>query len=85
MKENDWIMNLFKGNKNQNANSEARELYDRLNTDTYKSGSWRTEDNGEDMGVVSQVIMQYWKPRFLMDPKPSVHTNLWMKAKPFAQ
>lgn len=69
MKENDWIMNLFKGNKNQNANSEARELYDRLNTDTFKSGSWRTEDNGEDMGVVSQVIMQYWKPRFLMDHK----------------
>lgn len=33
----------------------------------YKSGSWRTEDNGEDMAVVSQVICQYWKPRFLID------------------
>lgn len=61
------IMNLFKQNKNQSNDSEARELYTRLNSDMYKSGSWRTEDNGEDMAVVSQVICQYWKPRFLID------------------
>lgn len=61
------IMNLFKQNKNQSNDSEARELYTRLNSDMYKSGSWRTEDNGEDMAVVSQVVCQYWKPRFLID------------------
>ncbi|MCM1510941.1 MAG: hypothetical protein NC116_09535 [Clostridium sp.] len=60
-------MNLFKHNKSLDNNSVACELYTRLNSDMYKSGSWRTEDNGEDMAVVSQVIMQYWKPRFLMD------------------
>lgn len=42
------IMNLFKQNKNQSNDSEARQLYTRLNSDMYKSGSWRTEDNGEE-------------------------------------
>ena len=61
------IMNFFKAKKNQGNDSAARELYTRLNTEMYKSGSWRAEDNGEDMAVVSQVICQYWKPRFLID------------------
>lgn len=61
------IMNLFKRNKNQHSDSGARELYARLNSDNYKTGSWMTEDNGEGMSVVSQVICKYWKPRFLID------------------
>ena len=61
------IMNFFKANKNQSNDSAAQDLYTRLNTEMYKSGSWRTEDNGEDMAIVSQVICQYWKPRFLLD------------------
>lgn len=60
-------MNIFKFNKDCDYESAARELYTRLNSDIYKSGSWRTEDNDEDMAVVSQVIMQYWKPRFIID------------------
>lgn len=60
-------MNSFKQNTNQSKDSAARELYTRLNSDMYKTGSWRTEDNGEGMAVVSQVISQYWKPRFLID------------------
>lgn len=61
------IMNFFKANKNQSNDSAAQDLYARLNTEMYKSGSWRTEDNGEDMAIVSQVICQYWKPRFIID------------------
>ena len=61
------IMNFFKANKNQSNDSAAQDLYTRLNTEMYKSGSWRTEDNGEDMAIVSQVICQYWKPRFIID------------------
>lgn len=62
-------MNLFYGNENHSNDSSAQELYTRLNSEKYNSGSWRTEDNGEKMAVVSQVIYQYWKPRFLVDHK----------------
>ncbi len=54
-------------NKNHANDFAARELYARLNSEMYKPGDWQTENNGEDMSVVSQVIMQYWKPRFLID------------------
>ena len=50
------IMNFFKANKNQGNDSAAQDLYTKLNTEMYKSGSWRTEDNGEEMAIVSQVI-----------------------------
>lgn len=63
------IMNFFKANKNQGNDFAAQDLYIKLNTEMYKSGSWRTEDNGEDMAIVSQVICQYWKPRFIIDRK----------------
>lgn len=61
------IMNIFKPNTNYTDDFGARELYKKLNTEMYKSRPWQTEDKGEDMSVVSEVIMQYWKPRFLMD------------------
>lgn len=61
------IINFFKANKNQSNDSAARELYTKLNTEMYKSGSWRTIDNGEEMSIASQVICQYWKPRYLLD------------------
>lgn len=60
-------MKFTKANKNHANDSSARELYARLNTEMYKSGSWRIEDHGEEMAVVNQLIMQYWKPRFLLD------------------
>lgn len=53
------IMNFFKANKNQGNDSAAQDLYTKLNTEMYKSGSWRTEDNGEDMAIVSQVPHVY--------------------------
>lgn len=61
------INNIFTKNKHNGSDSEARELYVRLNNEIYKSGSWQTEDRGEGMAVISQVIRQYWKPRFLLD------------------
>jgi len=61
------IMNIFKANANRTNDSSARELYSKLNTEMYKSHPWQTEGLGENMSVVKEVIMQYWKPRFLMD------------------
>lgn len=61
------FMNIFNCSGSLANGPVARKLYARLDTDMYKSGSWQTESNGEDMAVVSQLIMRYWKPRFLMD------------------
>lgn len=61
------LMNIFKANKNHTNDSAARELYTKLNTKMFQSGTWQTESIGEDIAVVNQVIMQFWKPRFLID------------------
>lgn len=65
------IMKLFgmdkdKGNKNA-SDPKARELYETLNNDTYRTHPWETEDSGEGMAIASQVIGGYWKPRYLVD------------------
>lgn len=57
--------NLF-GNKSNDCNNEVR-LYDRLNAEHYSQYPYETKDIGEEMALVSQVIMQYWKPRFLLN------------------
>lgn len=48
---------------------EAEKLYKLLHTDIYNSQPYNTEDLGEGMSVVNEVIWQYWKPRFLLDHK----------------
>lgn len=46
---------------------KARELYDKLGNEKFNTRPWRIEDIGEDMAVASKVIMEYWKPRYLID------------------
>lgn len=46
---------------------KARELYDKLSNEKFNTRPWRIEDIGEDMAVASKVIMEYWKPRYLID------------------
>lgn len=46
---------------------KARELYDKLGNEKYNTRPWRIENIGEGMAVASKVIMEYWKPRYLID------------------
>lgn len=46
---------------------ETTKLYKSLSTEEYKTHPFDTEDLGEGMSVVNEVIDQYWKPRFLLD------------------
>lgn len=46
---------------------KARELYNKLSNEKFNTRPWRIEDIGEDMAVASKVIMEYWKPRYLID------------------
>lgn len=54
-------------NKIMGRECEAEKLYKVLNTETYKNRPFETEDLGEGMSIVNEVIWQYWKPRFLLD------------------
>ncbi len=42
-------------------------LYEVLQSDTYKSDLYKTEDLGEGMAVIYQVIWGWWKPRFVLN------------------
>lgn len=42
-------------------------IYECLNTECYRTYPAKTEDWGDGMSIVSEVIGSYWKPRFLMD------------------
>ena len=59
------IDNFF--NKQLKADTSPRCLYGILNTDRYRTYPAKTEDWGDGMSIVSEVIGSYWKPRFLMD------------------
>ena len=52
----------MKGNK-----SIEEKLYEVLQSNTYKSDLYKTEDLGEGMAVISQVIWGWWKPRFVLN------------------
>lgn len=45
----------------------ANELYKKLINEVSNSSSWEINDLNEDMAIVNQVIMSYWKPRYLLD------------------
>lgn len=57
--------NLF-GNNSKDCNKEMQ-LYNWLHAEHYSQYPYETKDIGEGMALVSQVIMQYWKPRFLLN------------------
>lgn len=42
-------------------------MYRVLSAPMYRSGNYRYVDLGEEMAVIMQVIMGWWKPRFLLD------------------
>ena len=52
----------MKGNK-----SIEGKLYEVLQSNTYKSDLYKTEDLGEGMAVIYQVIWGWWKPRFVLN------------------
>ena len=42
-------------------------MYKLLNTERFNQERYETTDKGEDMSLVKQSILGWWKPRFLMD------------------
>lgn len=59
------IFNLFRNNFK--SYSDEEQLYNLLTTRTYSQYPYETKDIGEGMALVNEVIMQYWKPRFLLN------------------
>lgn len=59
------IFNLFRNNSK--SYSDEEQLYNKLTTGTYSQYPYETKDIGEGMALVNEVIMQYWKPRFLLN------------------
>lgn len=62
-------MKLFDVFKKQNApkvDEQARALYNKLMSPEYQL-IYKQEDYGESMSIAKEVILQYWKPRFLLD------------------
>lgn len=45
----------------------AHELYDSLNEDEYRQGSYKVEDLGERMAVIYESMLGWWKPRYLVN------------------
>ncbi len=61
-------MSIYKKLSKMNGDGSVDEkLYRLINTDRYKSGQYRTDDLGEGMAVVYQVIWGWWKPRFVLN------------------
>lgn len=42
-------------------------MYKLLNTERFNQERYETTDKGEDMSLVKQSILGWWKPRFLLD------------------
>lgn len=59
------IFNLFRNNFK--SYSDEEQLYNQLTARTYSQYPYETKDIGEGMALVNEVIMQYWKPRFLLN------------------
>lgn len=59
------IFYLFRNNSK--SYSDEEQLYNQLTTRTYSQYPYETKDIGEGMALVNEVIMQYWKPRFLLN------------------
>ena len=48
-----------------------RELFDSLDQEFYTKyeNGWRREDKGEGMAVLERLVIDYWKPRYLLDTR----------------
>lgn len=61
-------MSIYKKlSKIHSNNSTEEKLYMVLQSDTYKSDLYKTEDLGEGMAVLYQNIWGYYKPRFVLN------------------
>lgn len=64
------IPKFFKKNQKENNVTTERtpeQWYEQLSSETYSNYPFNSTDLGEGMSVIEEVIMQYWKPRFLVD------------------
>ena len=62
------IFDIFKKSESTHTDEQAKALYSQLTSPAYQI-IYRIEDIGEGMSLAEEVIMQYWKPRFLIDNK----------------
>lgn len=62
------IFDIFKKKEDTQMNAQTKALYNQLTSPAYQI-IYRIEDAGEGMSLAEEVIMQYWKPRFLIDHK----------------
>lgn len=61
-------MSIYKKLSKMGGNlSVDKKLYLLLNTERYQSGLYKTEDLGEGMAIIYQVIWGWWKPRFVLN------------------
>lgn len=62
-------MSIFKKIKSlvKDSGSYEEKLYRVLMSTEYQTGNYRREDLGENMEVVNTLMVDYWKPRFLLD------------------
>ena len=60
----DYVSKTLEENSNH---SEEEKLYKKLSTNQYRKYPYEQRDLGEGMGLVNQVIVGYWKPRYLLD------------------
>lgn len=71
------IIDLFKRNQSGKKVSslatepDGCELYKLLDQEFYTKYEygWRREDKGEGMAVISRLVIDYWKPRYLLDTR----------------
>lgn len=64
------IPKFFKKNQQEDNVTNERtpeQWYEQLSSETYSNYPFNSTDLGEGMAVIEEVIMQYWKPRFLVD------------------
>lgn len=60
------LFDIFKKENAPKANEQAHELYNKLMSPECQR-IYNFEDYGENMTIAKEVILQYWKPRFLLD------------------
>lgn len=60
------IFDMLKKNEDSQAIAQAKAYYAQLTSPEYQK-YFRIEEAGEGMSLAEEIIMQYWKPRFLLD------------------
>lgn len=60
------VFDIFKKENAPKVDEQARALYDKLMSPAYQL-IYKFEGYGENMAIAEEVIMQYWKPRYLLN------------------